>query len=80
MCTPRDTLLLYSGFQLRWKSTESGFRHGNIIVPGMFEELLVMSFSAEPNRRRPYMTEIFVGELCSSALVWDYSTIKSRKI
>ena len=44
----------YSGFQLRWKSTESGFRHGNIIVPGMFEELLVMSFSAEPNRRRPY--------------------------
>ena len=20
---------LYSGFQLRWKSTESGFRHGN---------------------------------------------------
>ena len=26
------------------------------------------------------MTEIFVGELCSSALVWDYSTIKSRKI
>ena len=39
---------------MRWKSTESGFRHGNIIVPGMFEELLVMSFSAEPNRRRPY--------------------------
>ena len=50
----RDNTSSYSGFQLRWKSTESGFRHGNIIVPGMFEELLVMSFSAEPNRRRPY--------------------------
>ena len=33
---------------------ESGFCHRNIIVPGMSEELSVMLFSAEPNRKRPY--------------------------
>ena len=58
---------------------ESGFRHGNIIVPGMFEELLVMSFSVEPNRRRPYDRDLR-WRIVFHALVWDYSTIKSRKI